>query len=173
MKKIFFTLTIIFLSNTFYAQNSLEKYDNKDDVSSIIVTKKMFDLMSKVQVDASDKQTQSYLNVTKKLDDLIVFTTQNTSVVNEMKATTENYVKTTNLNVFKKIVDGSKNATIYTNAGATATQVTELFMFIESPSSEESVLMDLKGKFSLSEVSLLIDKMQIPGGNYIKQAANN
>jgi hypothetical protein len=39
-----------------FAQSVFDKFDGQDDVTSIIVNKKMFDLMSKVKVDASIKQ---------------------------------------------------------------------------------------------------------------------
>jgi hypothetical protein len=35
----------------------------------------MFELMSKVKVDASDKETQQYMNLIKKLDNLKSLTT--------------------------------------------------------------------------------------------------
>lgn len=168
MKKIFFTITILLFGTAFYAQNSFDKYDGQDDVNSIIVTKKMFELMSKVQVDASDTATQKYLNLTKKLDNLKVFSTQNDAIKKDMKATAADYVKATNLVQYKKVNDAGKTVNIYTNSGATAAQTNELFMFIENTAAAESVLMDLKGNFSLNEISLLIDKMQIPGGSYLK-----
>jgi hypothetical protein len=39
----------------------------------------MFELMSKVKVDASDKETQQYMNLIKKLDNLKVLTTSTQS----------------------------------------------------------------------------------------------
>jgi hypothetical protein len=55
-----------------FAQAVFDKFDGQDDVTSIIVNKKMFELMSKVKVDASDKETQQYMNLIKKLDNLKV-----------------------------------------------------------------------------------------------------
>jgi hypothetical protein len=36
-----------------FGQSIFDKFDGQDDITSIIVNKKMFDLMSKVKVDAS------------------------------------------------------------------------------------------------------------------------
>lgn len=168
MKKLFLIIAITLSSASIYSQSNLDKYDGQDDVNSIIVTKKMFELMGKVQVDPSDTKTQNYLNLTKKLDNLKVFSTQNSAIVSDMKTTADNYVIASSLVSYKKVADAGKTVNMYINAGGTASQVKELFMFIESPANEESVLMDLKGNFSLNEVSLLIDKMQIPGGSYLK-----
>ena len=87
MKKSIITLLVVLVSNTFFAQGAFDKFDGQDDVVSIIVNKKMFELMSKVKMDASDKEAQQYLNLIKKLDNLKVFTTKSTRVENEMKAT--------------------------------------------------------------------------------------
>ena len=66
---------LVFFSNTFFAQSVFDKYENQEDVSAILVNKKMFSLLS--NVNANDKETQQYSNLIKKLDDLKVFVTSN------------------------------------------------------------------------------------------------
>ena len=56
-KKIILTLVFALVSSTFFAQAIFDKFDGQEGVTSIIVNKKMFDLMSKVKMDASDKET--------------------------------------------------------------------------------------------------------------------
>jgi hypothetical protein len=47
-------------------------------------------------------------------------------------------------------------------------------MFIEGGSkSNETVLMSLTGNFDLNEISILTDKMRIPGGDDLKKAKKN
>jgi len=56
-------------------------------------------------------------------------------------------------------------------SGATDSQIRELLMFIEGGSkSNETVLMSLTGNFDLNEISILTDKMRIPGGEDLKRA---
>jgi hypothetical protein len=43
-------------------------------------------------------------------------------------------------------------------------------MFIEGGKEEDTVLMSLTGDFDLSEISVLTDKMKIPGGDDLKKA---
>ena len=57
-KKFLITVMLVFIASPIFAQAAFDKFDGQDDVTSIIVNKKMFDLMSKVKVDASDKETQ-------------------------------------------------------------------------------------------------------------------
>ena len=70
MKKFAITLVLVLATSPFFAQGAFDKFDGQDDVTSIIVNKKMFDLMSKVKMDSSDKEAQQYLNLIKKLDNL-------------------------------------------------------------------------------------------------------
>jgi len=159
------------LTTTFFGQAAFDKFDGQDDVTSIIVNKKMFELMSKVKLDVTDKEAQPYLNLIKKLDNLKVFTTSSTRVTSEMKATAEKYTKTAGLEELMRINDGGKNIKIAVKSGAKDSQIRELLMFMEGTSKgNETVLMSLTGDFDLSEISILTDKMRIPGGDELKKA---
>lgn len=168
-----FILTMIFafVSHTFYAQSVFDKFDGQDDVTSVIVNKKMFDIMSKVKVDASDKETQQYMNLIKKLDNLKVFTTKNTKIEADMKLSAEKYIKTANLEELMRINDSGKNVKIYVKSGTTDTKIKELFMFIDGSKNEDTVLLSLTGNFDLNEISVLTDKMKLPGGADLKKAS--
>ncbi|WP_395049160.1 DUF4252 domain-containing protein [Flavobacterium sp.] len=171
MKKFLITVVVALVSNAFFAQSAFDKYDGQDDVTSIIVNKKMFQMMGSVKVDANDKETQQYLDLMKKLDNLKVFTTTSTRVSADMKLTSDKYIKTAGLEELMRVNDGGKNVKIMVKSGATDSQVKELLMFIEGANKEnETVLMSLTGNFDLSEISVLTDKMKIPGGDDLKKA---
>jgi hypothetical protein len=170
MKKFILTLVVVLVSSPFFAQAAFDKFDGQDDVTSIIVNKKMFDLMSKVKVDASDKETQQYLNLIKKLDNLKVFTTKSTRVENEMKVSADKYIKSSGLEELMRVNDSGKNIKILVKSGAKDSQIRELLMFIEGAKNDDTVLMSLTGDFDLSEISILTDKMRIPGGDDLKKA---
>jgi hypothetical protein len=171
MKKFIITLVVALMATPFFAQTVFDKFDGQEDVTSIIVNKKMFELMSKVKVDASDKETQQYMNLIKKLDNLKVFTTSSTRATNDMKLASEKYVRTAGLEELMRVNDSGKNIKILVKSGATDSQIKELLMFIEGGSkSNETVLMSLTGNFDLNEISILTDKMRIPGGDDLKRA---
>ncbi|WP_394345994.1 DUF4252 domain-containing protein [Flavobacterium foetidum] len=170
-KTFLFTLVFVFITQFFYAQNAFDKFDGQDEVTSVIVNKKMFDLMSKVKVDASDKQTQQYISLIKKLDYLKVFTTKNPKVEADMKATAEKYIKTAGLEELMRINDSGKNVKIMVKSGASDTQIRELLMYVEGAKNDDTVLLSLTGNFDLNEISVLTDKMQLPGGSDLKKAS--
>ena len=171
MIRILLTLVIVLFSNTFFAQSAFDKFDGREEVTSIIVNKKMFDLMSKVKVDVSDKESQNYLNLIRKLDNLKVFTTINVRVTAEMKSLTEDYSKTAGLDELMRVNDSGQNIKIFVKSGGTEDQIKELLMFIEGAAKDsQTILMLLTGDFTLNEIPVLTDKMKIPGGNFLKNA---
>lgn len=171
MKKVIITLVLVLVSSPFFAQVAFDKFDGQDGITSIIVNKKMFELMSKVKVDASDKETQQYMNLIKKLDNLKVFTTSSSSATTDMKSTAEKYIRTAGLEELMRVNDNGKNIKILVKSGTTDSQIRELLMFIEGANkANETVLMSLTGNFDLNEISILTDKMRIPGGEDLKRA---
>ncbi|WP_264563455.1 DUF4252 domain-containing protein [Flavobacterium sp. N3904] len=170
MKKLIITLVAVLVSSPFFAQGAFDKFDGQDDVTSIVVNKKMFELMSKVKVDTSDKEAQQYMNLIKKLENLKVFTTQSTRVEGEMKVAADKYIKTAGLEELMRVNDKGRNIKIMVRSGAKDSQIKELLMFIEGGKDEDTVLMSLTGDFDLDEISVLTDKMRIPGGDDLKKA---
>lgn len=170
MKKLILIITLV-VSNTFFAQSVFDKFENQDDITTVIVNKKMFSMLSKV--DVKDKESQQYVNLIKKLENLKVFVTNNTKKGNEMKAVADKYQKSSGLEELMRVNDKGKNVKIFVKSGATDSQVKELLMFIEGSGKDESVLMSLTGNFDLDELSALTDKMKLPGGEELKKASKS
>jgi hypothetical protein len=170
MKKFILTIIIVFVSNVFFAQTAFDKFDGQDGITSIIVNKKMFQMMASVKVDANDKETQQYLNLIRKLDNLKVYTTTSAKFAADMKMTAEKYMKSAGLEELMRVNDSGKNVRIMVKSG-TDNLVKELLMFIdEGGKQNETVLMSLTGNFELNEISILTDKMKIPGADDLKKA---
>ena len=170
MRTIFLSVLFVLMASPLFAQGAFDKFDGQDDVTSVIVNKKMFEMMSKVKVDASDKEMQQYHPLIKKLDNLKLFTTKSLRVEAEMKATAERYMKTANLEELMRVNDNGRSIKILVKSGAKDTQIRELLMFIDGGKGEDSVLMSLTGDFDLNEISVLTDKMRFPGGDDLKKA---
>lgn len=174
MKKFIITLVVVLATNTFFGQSIFDKFDDQDNVTSIIVNNKMFDLMSKIKVDVTDKEAQQYMNLLKKLDNLKVFMTTSTKQAADMKATAESFLKTSKLEELMRVSDNGQNVKIFVKSGATDSQIKELFMFIEGGGkNNQTVIMSLLGDFDLNELSSLTNKMHLPGGDALKKAAKS
>lgn len=170
MKKVLVTLVVVLMSSSAtFAQSVFDKFDGQDDITAVIVNKKMFNLLS--NMDAKDKETKQYVNLIKKLDYLKVFVTENGKKANDMKAVADKYIKTAALDELMRINEKGKSVKIYVRSGATDSQIKELLMFVEGSGKEETVLMSLTGNFDIDELSLLTDKMNLPGGEDLKKAS--
>jgi hypothetical protein len=168
MKKKLTILLLLLTPLFFFGQTVFDKYDGKEGVNAVIVNKKMFQMMGNVK----SNESQQYLDLIKKLDNLKVFRTTNNSIVADMKATAANYVKTAGLDELMRVSDQGQNVKIMVKAGSTPTQVKELLMFIDgSANGSETILMSLIGTFELNEIALLTEKMKLPGGNELKKAS--
>ena len=119
MKKLLTTLLLLMTPLFFFGQSVFDKYDGKEGVNAVIVNKKMFQMMGNVK----SNESQQYLDLIKKLDNLKVFRTTNSSVVADMKTTSASYVKTAGLDELMRVNDKGQNVKIMVKAGATPTQV--------------------------------------------------
>lgn len=172
MKKIIVYVALL-VSSMVFSQNAFEKLEDKEGVESIVVSKKMFEMMSKVKVDAKDKEMQQYMNLLKKLDNLKVFTTSNAKLGADMKATVNSYLKSNPLEELMRVNGDGKNVKIYVKSGANENIVKELLMFVEGSNIKDAgtVVLSLTGNFSLDEISMLTEKMNLPGGDDLKKAS--
>ena len=172
MKKIIVYVALL-VSSMVFSQNAFEKLEDKEGVESIVVSKKMFEMMSKVKVDAKDKEMQQYMNLLKKLDNLKVFTTSNAKLGADMKATVNSYLKSNPLEELMRVNGDGKNVKIYVKSGANENIVKELLMFIEGANMKDAstIVLSLTGNFSLDEISMLTEKMNLPGGDDLKKAS--
>lgn len=173
MKNIVLSAVFLFMSAIVTAQGAFDKFENNESVASVIVSKKMFEMMSKVKADAKDKEAQQFMNVIKKLDNLKVFMTSNAKTANDMKATVSSYLKSNPLEELMRMNDSGRQVKIYVKSGANENIIKELLMYIEDPTSKDkqAIVMLLTGTFYLDEISSITEKLNLPGGNELKKAA--
>ncbi|MFA9191366.1 DUF4252 domain-containing protein [Flavobacterium sp. FZUC8N2.13] len=170
MKKVLLTFLVALASSSFYGQTVFDQFDGQEEIVSVVVNKKMFELMSKVKVDPSDIETLQYLKLIRNLENLKVFSTTNSIAAKKMKDVAESYIKLADLEELKKVNENGKQITIDVKRTG-SNQLKEFLMFIDDDANgiNRSVLMSLTGVFSLSDISILTNKMQIPGGNELKK----
>ena len=90
-----------------------------------------------------------------------------------MKATVNSYLKSNPLEELMRVNGDGKNVKIYVKSGANENIVRELLMFIEGANMKDAstVVLSLTGNFSLDEISMLTEKMSLPGGDDLKKAS--
>ncbi len=171
MKKVLLAFCML-LGVLSYAQTPFDRFEKDDKVNSVVVNKKMFDLMAKVKVDANDAETKNYLALIKKLDHLKLFTSKDQTSAKALNAAAESYLKQGTLEELMRSADNGKNVKIYVKSTGVNDIITELLMLVEDQNSSSNVsVMSLTGNFALSELSVLTQKMKLPGSDAINKAS--
>ena len=92
MKKLIIVFALALVSFGTYAQNSIfEKFEDMDDVSSVIVNKEAFKMLAKFK--GGGEEGQEYLEMVQNLNSFKVFTTESPVVAKEMGNVINKYLK--------------------------------------------------------------------------------
>jgi hypothetical protein len=174
-KKIILALMIAILPMFTFAQSIFDKFEDMDDVSTVVVNKRAFDLMSRVGADSPE--AKEYVNMVKSLKSLRVFATENATIAADMKAKVNTYLKSSKLSELMRVKDKEGNVKIYIREGKDADHVSELFMFVEGISKHmgdgdrkpEAVIVSITGDIDLNKISELTSQMNIQGGEHLKK----
>lgn len=178
MKKIILVIAIAlvpFLSN---AQTSVfDKFDGKDDVTTIAVSKKAFQLL--IKVGGKGEEAKAFAEMVGGLDGLKVFTTESKSVATSMQSTVKSYLKSSNLEELFRVDDKDANVRIYVKEGRNDDHVKELLMFVNGIGKHfdagderkaEAVILSLTGDIDLNKIAELTEKFNIRGAEHLKKA---
>ncbi len=173
-KKLIIAVALAMLPIFTFAQSVFDKFEDMDDVSTVVVNKRAFDLMSRV--GAGSPEAKEYVDMVKSLKSLRVFATEKASIATDMKAVVESYLKTAKLSELMRVKDKEGNVKIYIREGKDKDHVSELFMFIEGISQHvggddrkpEAVIVSITGDINLNKISELTSQMNIQGGEHLK-----
>tara|TARA_R110000796_G_scaffold248124_2_gene374550 strand:+ start:9970 stop:10494 length:525 start_codon:yes stop_codon:yes gene_type:complete len=171
MKKLILILAIALFPLFGSAQSIFSQFEDNDNVTTVVVNKKAFEMMSKINVD--DKDAQEMIDLIKGLDKLQVFTTEDAAIGAEMKGVIDGYLKTSKLSELLSVNDKNAKVNIFVKEGRNDNHVTELLMLVNGIKSggqntPESVIISITGDIYLDKISSLINGMNISGGEHLK-----
>ena len=185
MKKLVIIVALLVTPLMTFGQSIFDKYEDMDGVASVIVNQKMFNMIATIDIDLDDKDAQEYLDMVKKITGLKVFTTDDSGVSADMKATVNKYLKSSSLDELMRIKDGDQTVNFYVKEGKDENHVKELLMFVTGLKEVtkgqditingkkrefETVLLTLTGDIDLRQISKLTNSMDMPGGDQLKKA---
>ena len=87
MKKSIMLVAFALVTLVSYAQSPFDKYEDVKGVTSIVMNQKMFKLLSKVDLNSSDPEMQKYINLVDNLENVKMYTSANTGVMDQMSGT--------------------------------------------------------------------------------------
>ena len=178
MKKIIVVIALVFVSIGTYAQSSIfDKFEEMDDVTSVIVNKEAFKMLAKFK--GGGEEGQEYLEMVQNLSSFKVFTTENLTVAKEMANVINKYLGSAKLTELMRVKDEDTNVKIYVRQGKDENHVSELLMYVsgvgkymkdsDSPVKAESVILSLTGDIDLNKISELTETHIPNSGKILKK----
>jgi hypothetical protein len=171
MTKFISIFSFIFILSNAIAQTPFDKFTGNEKITTVVVSKKMFELMGRVKIDESDKDAQKFMQMVKNLESLRVFVTSDAKLGAELKSAADKHQKSAQLEELMSVFDGGKQVKIMVRSGKSGNQIRELLMTVDGGSKNpETVILSLTGLFDLDDVSLLSDRIDLPAKDQIKNA---
>ncbi len=159
MKKIILIAVLLIGSYTSFAQESIfDKFEDMDDVTTVVVNKEAFRMLSTFKGD--NAKSNDYVQMVQNLNSLKVFTTENNEIASQMKNVVGSYLKKAKLTELMRVKDKDANVKIYVKKGKDDTHVSELLMFVNdmaNKTSQEAVILSLTGDIDLNKISEITD----------------
>lgn len=171
MKKQLIILILALMPSLFYAQNAFDAFENEKGVTSVVVTKNMFKLLSKIDLNSKDPEAQAYLNMVNSLDNIKIFTTENPEVAKRMDAAVNSYLSSTKaLGELMRVKDDGQDIRFYSKEGKDENHVKELLMHLTGvvDGKPSTIIMSITGDIDLKQISKLTEEMKVPGSKQLK-----
>ena len=171
MKKLVLIAVMAVLPLTGFSQSIFDKFEDLDNVSSVIINKNMFNLLVKMDVDVDDPEAREFMDIAQSLSGLKVFVTEDKAVSADMKATVDKYLRSASLEELMRVKDKDANVKFYVKKGKDDDHVSELLMFVTGMNNIdvevndrkiETVLLTLTGDIDLTKIGSLTKKMDLP-----------
>jgi len=171
MKKNLTIFILTLLPLTGFSQSLFDKYEDLDNVTSVVVNKSMFNLLSKIDVEVDDPEAKDFMDIAQSVNSLKVFTTDDKDVGADMLASVNKYLKSASLEELMRIKDKDANVKFYIKSGKDDDHVSELLMFVTGMKNVdvdidgrkfETVLLSLTGDIDLNKINSLTKKMNLP-----------
>lgn len=169
MKKYILIAVMTVLPLAGFSQSLFDKFEDLDEVTSVVVNKSMFNLLAKIDVEVDDPEAQDFMDIASSLKSLKVFTTENKKIGDDMKASVDSYLSSSKMEELMRVKDKEANVKFYIKEGKDADHVSELLMFVTGMKNVEAdgrkfetVILSLTGDIDLNKVSSLTKKMNLP-----------
>jgi hypothetical protein len=176
MKKLVILLALIAVPFIGNAQNAFDAFEDENDVTSVVVTKNMFKLLSKIDLNSDDPETKEYLELVNNLDNIKIYTTENVEVAKRMDAAVAKYLASNkDLSELMRVKDDGKNIKFYSKEGKNENYVSELLMHLTGniDGEERTIIMSITGNIDLKQISKLTSDLNMPGSEELKNVENH
>jgi hypothetical protein len=145
----FLIVLCLFCTSAVFAQNKMfEKYADMDDVTSVFISKAMFQMMPEIE-----NVGVNLMNMKGKIESLQLVSSDKKEKIAQMKKDFSQLV-TSQHQELMRVKDNDSRITFYSNMKGD--QIKELIMLIDSEDTFMAML--LVGNFTLKDIQEIVDK---------------
>lgn len=160
MKKVVYILAFLFVSNVTFGQSLFDELEDLEEVSSVVITKDMFDLLKQFPDAKSDDM--EIFNTAKGLNELKMFSTDDLAIASKMEKMVNLAIKNSNLTQLMRVKDKGSRVKIYVKTTPNKEIVSEVLMFVKSSGDNQdgksSTVVSLTGDINLKDLSKITNK---------------
>ncbi|MFL0146820.1 DUF4252 domain-containing protein, partial [Tenacibaculum maritimum] len=164
MRKIILLIVFIGMSSANFGQSIFDKLEDMDGVSSVIVNKDAFEILSKFKVENDGNEAVEIFNMIKNLEELKVFKTSKSKVAAEMESMVNASIKKSKMIELMRAKDEGSRVKIYVASGKNKDYVKEVLMYAkgfkknnEGKKSMDAAVISLTGLIDINKLSEIAD----------------
>ncbi|CAM1333308.1 DUF4252 domain-containing protein [Tenacibaculum aestuariivivum] len=161
MKNTIILFIFIITTSLSFGQSMFDSLENIEEVSSVIVNKDAFEILSKFNVNSDDNEAMELFNMIKDLEELKMFSTQNITIAAKMENMVKLAVSKNKLVALMRVNDKNSRVKIYVKSTSNKNYVSEVLMFIKDKNTKkenpESVIVSLTGTIDINKMSKISD----------------
>jgi sugar-specific transcriptional regulator TrmB len=175
MKKSILIIALITASFS-WGQDVFEKYEYDDSVSYFSISPKMFQMLAKLSIETNDPEADKFLKLVEEIESFKVITTESKGIAEEIQTWVDRHIKSQNLDELLRVRDKGANVNFYVKSTKNDERVKKLLMFVSEINEDkinlgdrqpETVLLYLSGDIDLTQISKLVNEMNLPGGQQL------
>ncbi len=181
MKKNILLLVLLLLTKTIYGQSIFDNYANNDDVTLVSISPNMFKMLGKMSISLDDPEAREFIEMVTSINNFKVLVSSNKDIGIDMFNWLNQEVNNRGLEELMNVKDKGIDVSFYVKNGKDVDHVEQLLMYVNEKKQEtnsarlnikgiavESVLLLIEGDINLNQIYKLTEKMNLPGGNQLK-----
>lgn len=169
MKKYALLLALLITGTAAQAQQEFDSLKGLKDVTKMIVTSDMFEMMSNIDLSTDNDEAKEYLAIIDQLKELRVYTTSNAKSRSALQAAADGFIKRGGLKTLMLIEEDDSIINMYMQPGSTDKRLKSLVMTINN--GDDTVVMLLSGDVELDKIGKLTRTLNLPGSEELEKAA--
>tara|TARA_B100000768_G_C11284463_1_gene381212 strand:- start:18 stop:530 length:513 start_codon:yes stop_codon:yes gene_type:complete len=164
MKKIILIITLVITSSVFYGQSIFDKLEEMDGVSSVVISKDAFEILSKFnfEIDEGSNEISEVFKMIDDLNEFKTFSTDKPDIAVTMEAMVKKSVKDLKMKELMRLKEDDSKVLIYVKSTSNKDLVSQVLMLVKGIDKKtngisEAMIVSLSGSIDINKMSRLVD----------------